>query len=420
MPLDYLRELAEYWRTRYDWRAQEARLNEYPQFTTEIDGQRIHFLHVRSDRADAKPLLITHGFPSSVAEFLHLIEPLVNPADGPGLPRRRAVPARVRLLDPAERDRLDDGSHRPRLGRADAPARLRAVRRARRRRRRRRVRHGRRPRRRARDRRARGDRSADRRERRHLPARDGRPARPRRPGRQADPGPDGRVHGRKAPATWRSRTAGRRPSATAWSTHRCCSWPGSPRRSTSGPTCRSTATSCSPRSACTGSPAPAPPPRTPCTSRRTRPTGARRRPYRRASRSSAPTRRYASWSPRRPTRTGPSSTAASTSRRWRRRPSWRPTCRPSSGRCRDRCPAPAWSQPGVEFIAAREVFRSKWPICCGNGLFADVSAPSRRQGEARAACVCCDTQERGPRGQVVPPRRHRDPPRRCRGLPGPA
>jgi epoxide hydrolase len=82
IPLDYLKELAGYWGTGYDWRAQEERLNRYPQFTTEIDGQRIHFLHVRSDRADAKPLLITHGFPSSVAEFLHLIEPLVDPQEG--------------------------------------------------------------------------------------------------------------------------------------------------------------------------------------------------------------------------------------------------------------------------------------------------------------------------------------------------
>jgi pimeloyl-ACP methyl ester carboxylesterase len=83
VPLDHLRELAEYWRSGYDWRAREAELNRYPQFTTEIDGQRIHFLHVRSDQPDARPLLITHGFPSSVAEFLHLVEPLVNPADGP-------------------------------------------------------------------------------------------------------------------------------------------------------------------------------------------------------------------------------------------------------------------------------------------------------------------------------------------------
>src|SRR5689334_603491 len=82
VPLGYLEELAGYWRTGYDWRAAEARLNSYPQFVTEIDGQRIHFLHVRSSRPDAKPLLITHGFPSSVAEFLYLIEPLVNPAEG--------------------------------------------------------------------------------------------------------------------------------------------------------------------------------------------------------------------------------------------------------------------------------------------------------------------------------------------------
>jgi pimeloyl-ACP methyl ester carboxylesterase len=82
VPLGYLKELAGYWRTQYDWRTAEARLNSYPQFVTEIDGQRIHFLHVRSDRPDARPLLITHGYPSSVAEFLHLIEPLVSPATG--------------------------------------------------------------------------------------------------------------------------------------------------------------------------------------------------------------------------------------------------------------------------------------------------------------------------------------------------
>jgi pimeloyl-ACP methyl ester carboxylesterase len=83
VPLDHLTELAGHWRNGYDWRAQEATLNRYPQFVTEIDGQRIHFLHMRSERADAKPLLITHGYPSCVAEFLYLIEPLVNPATGP-------------------------------------------------------------------------------------------------------------------------------------------------------------------------------------------------------------------------------------------------------------------------------------------------------------------------------------------------
>lgn len=83
VPQPYLRELAEYWRTGYDWRAHEAELNSHPQFTTLIDDQRIHFLHVRSDRADATPLLLTHGYPSTVAEFLQLIEPLVHPDAGP-------------------------------------------------------------------------------------------------------------------------------------------------------------------------------------------------------------------------------------------------------------------------------------------------------------------------------------------------
>src|SRR4029453_4833529 len=56
IPPSSMKELAEYWRTQYDWRAQQARLNRYPQFVTEIDGQRIHFLHVTSDRAGAKPV----------------------------------------------------------------------------------------------------------------------------------------------------------------------------------------------------------------------------------------------------------------------------------------------------------------------------------------------------------------------------
>jgi pimeloyl-ACP methyl ester carboxylesterase len=79
VPLDYLRELAEYWRTRYDWRQWEAKLNAYPHFTTEIDGQNIHFLHVRSPEPDALPLIITHGWPGSVVEFLNIIGPLTNP-----------------------------------------------------------------------------------------------------------------------------------------------------------------------------------------------------------------------------------------------------------------------------------------------------------------------------------------------------
>jgi len=79
IPLDHLRELAERWRSAYDWRAAEATLNAFPQFRTTIDGQPIHFLHVRSPEPDAVPLVLTHGYPSSVAEFLKAIGPLTDP-----------------------------------------------------------------------------------------------------------------------------------------------------------------------------------------------------------------------------------------------------------------------------------------------------------------------------------------------------
>ena len=75
-PLARLRELAEYWRTGYDWREHEAKLNELPHFTTEIDGQNIHFVHVRSPKPDALALILTHGWPGSFLEFLDMIEPL--------------------------------------------------------------------------------------------------------------------------------------------------------------------------------------------------------------------------------------------------------------------------------------------------------------------------------------------------------
>ena len=79
VPLGYLKDLAEYWRTSYDWRAHEAQLNQFPQFTTEIDGQQIHFLHVRSPEPHALPLIMTHGWPSSFVEFLKVIGPLTDP-----------------------------------------------------------------------------------------------------------------------------------------------------------------------------------------------------------------------------------------------------------------------------------------------------------------------------------------------------
>ncbi|MEU4579648.1 epoxide hydrolase family protein [Nonomuraea sp. ATR24] len=86
VPLDYLKELAEYWRTGYDWRAAERRLNSFPQFTTEIDGANVHFVHVRSPEPDATPLIITHGWPGSVAEFVDVIGPLTDPAAHGGDP----------------------------------------------------------------------------------------------------------------------------------------------------------------------------------------------------------------------------------------------------------------------------------------------------------------------------------------------
>ena len=79
VPVGYLRELAEYWRDGFDWRAQEARLNSYPQYTTRIDGQKIHFLHVKSREPDATPLLLLHGWPGSVVEFTRVIGPLSDP-----------------------------------------------------------------------------------------------------------------------------------------------------------------------------------------------------------------------------------------------------------------------------------------------------------------------------------------------------
>jgi pimeloyl-ACP methyl ester carboxylesterase len=86
VPVDYLKGLAEYWRTGYDWRVHEKQLNDIPQFTTEIDGQDIHFLHVRSPEADALPLLVNHGWPGSVAEFLKIIGPLTDPRSHGGDP----------------------------------------------------------------------------------------------------------------------------------------------------------------------------------------------------------------------------------------------------------------------------------------------------------------------------------------------
>lgn len=79
VPTSYARRLVDYWARQYDWSAQEQRLNAFPQFTTSIDGQTIHFVHVRSAVPDATPLLMVHGYPSSFVEFIRMIGPLVDP-----------------------------------------------------------------------------------------------------------------------------------------------------------------------------------------------------------------------------------------------------------------------------------------------------------------------------------------------------
>lgn len=80
VPGDYLQGLAEYWREGYDWRANEARINEFPQFITQIDGQTIHFVHVKSPEPNATPLMLIHGWPGSFIEFNEMIGPLTDPA----------------------------------------------------------------------------------------------------------------------------------------------------------------------------------------------------------------------------------------------------------------------------------------------------------------------------------------------------
>ncbi|GAA1721278.1 epoxide hydrolase [Isoptericola hypogeus] len=81
VPLADLVDVVDYWRTGYDWRSFEARLDRIGQFRTAIDGLGIHFLHRRSARADATPLVMTHGWPGSVAEFTHVIDELTDPED---------------------------------------------------------------------------------------------------------------------------------------------------------------------------------------------------------------------------------------------------------------------------------------------------------------------------------------------------
>lgn len=84
IPLAYTQELVAYWLTDYDWRAREALLNEHDQFITELEGIDIHFVHVRSPHPQARPLLMTHGWPGSIVEFQKVIGPLVDPVSHGG------------------------------------------------------------------------------------------------------------------------------------------------------------------------------------------------------------------------------------------------------------------------------------------------------------------------------------------------
>src|SRR5437773_5253403 len=86
VPLDYLRDLCGYWADGYDWRRLEARLNALPQFTTELDGVDVHVIHLRSPQPDATPLVLTHGWPGSVVEFLDVLAPLADPVGHGGDP----------------------------------------------------------------------------------------------------------------------------------------------------------------------------------------------------------------------------------------------------------------------------------------------------------------------------------------------
>ncbi len=121
VPLQKAQALIAYWRDKYNWRRFEARINAFPQYRTQIDGLGIHFIHVRSPQQNALPIILTHGWPGSVVEFMEVIGP------GRGVPCRRAVAPGLWLLRQACRDGLGREQDRPRLGDADGTPWLRAL-----------------------------------------------------------------------------------------------------------------------------------------------------------------------------------------------------------------------------------------------------------------------------------------------------
>ena len=90
VPLSYHREFCNYWANDYNWYATQERLNHFNQFKTNIDGLDIHFIHARSTNADARPIIITHGWPGSIVEFHKVIQPLTEPQKHGGMANEQA------------------------------------------------------------------------------------------------------------------------------------------------------------------------------------------------------------------------------------------------------------------------------------------------------------------------------------------
>jgi hypothetical protein len=135
--LAYLKELVTYWRTTYDWRAQERKLNQLPQYKTTIDGIDIHFVHQRSSQPNATPLVMIHGWPGSFFEFTKVIGPLTEPTQfgGNASDAFHVVALSLpwlRVLGQAAHWWIQHGADRPHRRAAHGPARVHALRRARR------------------------------------------------------------------------------------------------------------------------------------------------------------------------------------------------------------------------------------------------------------------------------------------------
>ncbi len=133
-PNSYLAETVEYWRNSFDWAAQEARINEFPHYLTEIDDQTIHFIHVPSKEANATPLLLAHTYPGSFVDFLDLIGPLTDPVAHGGNAEDAfsvVVPSMPGFAYsmPMNGPRLDHAAGGGDVRQADAQARVRVVRR---------------------------------------------------------------------------------------------------------------------------------------------------------------------------------------------------------------------------------------------------------------------------------------------------